>query len=50
MLAHVFTLRHDGQVVWIVVSFVAVDVMNNLSGQKGAPKLLLSDHPMFVAT
>ena len=48
MKTRVVSLRHHLQVVWRVVSDLAVTVVDDLTWLKGAAYLLFGDHAVFV--
>lgn len=50
MRTHVLDLRHHGEIGWIVVQMVSVDVVNDLASLKRAPYVLLDHHAVLVAT
>jgi hypothetical protein len=50
VLPHMLGLRHHRQVAWVIVELVAVNVMNNLTGQEGAANLLFGYDSMLMTT
>jgi hypothetical protein len=48
MLNHVISLQHHEKIAWIVVSLIAIFMMNDLTFRKRPSKHAFCDNPMLM--